>query len=284
MQVQVRFLRLCGHQTQNLLLQMRFMIAALLTAMPMLVHAQRPVCTISPAPRLCRIADNQVCPGGCVRPANCPGVITVTSTSVSTTISTTTRFRTTITSTATITNTTTLTATPTISASVITVTASASSTSSSPPPACKTEAPYANLYTFPDTKCTNTSNLQPGSSNPFVVNGLVGAPYKFNNLTYNATSKYNESSCVTLPETEGGARSLYFTVDGIPSDTFPSCTMNLYDADQCQGSPARYVRGQVNECNAAPDSTPWRSAQFKCAHTRDLCTENEVFLGTCVKY
>jgi hypothetical protein len=279
MQLQVRRFRNCTIWTQNLLSQMRFMIAALLAAMTIMADAQRPVCAISPPPNQCRIADNQVCPGGCIRPRNCPGVIAVTSTSVSTT----TRFRTTITNTATVTNTSTVTVTPTVSASVITVTVS-SSTSSTAPPSCKTEVPYANLFTFPDTKCTNTSNLQPGSSNPFVVHGLIGASYKFSNLTYNATSKYNESSCVTLPDTEGGARSLYFTVDGIPQDTFPSCTMNLYEADQCQGSPARYVRGQANKCNAAPDNIPWRSVQFKCAYTRDLCTDNEIFLGTCIKY
>lgn len=265
----------------DLLLQTRFMIAAFLAALPMLVHAQRPVCTISPPPRQCQIADNQVCPGGCVRPRNCPGVVVVTST----VISTTTRARTTITSTTTVTNTTTV--TPTISASVITVTASAS-TSSTPPPACKTEVPYANLYTFPDSKCTNTTNLQPGSSNPFVVNGLVGAPYKFSNLTYNATSKYNESSCITLPATEGGARSIYFTVDGIPEIPFPSCTMNLYKDSQCQGDgnndPYRLLSGEANQCQAAPDNGTWGSVQFKCAYRRDLCTDSEIYLGTCIKY
>jgi hypothetical protein len=175
--------------------------------------------------------------------------------------------------------------------------ASASSTSSTPPPACKTEVPYANLYTFPDSKCTNTTNLQPGSVNPFVVNGLVGAPYKFSNLTYNATSLYNESSCVTLPDTEGGARSMYFTVDGIPTRQGISCTMNLYLDSQCQGnggnSPARYRQPDANTCEAArlpgnaaglPENGPWRSAQFKCAYTRDLCTDSEIFLGICFKY
>lgn len=272
---------------------MRFTIAALLAAMTMMVHAQRPVCTISPPPNQCRIADNQVCPGGCVRPRNCPGVVVVTSTVVST--STTTRFRTTITNTATVTNTTTLTVSASLSASIITVTASASSTTSTPTPACKTEVPYANLYTFPDTKCTNTSNLQPGSSNPFVVNGLVGAPYKFGNLTYNATSKYNESSCVTLPNTEGGARSMYFTVDGIPKQQGISCTMNLYIDSQCQGdgqeSPARYLQGDEGVCEAARlpgnasgarENGPWRSVQFKCAYIRELCGDDP--LGLCNKF
>lgn len=273
------------------------MIAALLAAMTMMVQAQttttRPVCSISPAPRLCRIADNQVCPGGCVRPRNCPGVVVITSTSISTT----TRFRTTVVSTVTVTNTTTATVTPTISASVITVTASASvsSTSSTPPPACKTEVPYANVYTFPDTKCTNTSGLQPESSNPFVVNGLVGAPYKFSNLTYNATSKYNESSCVTLPDTEGGARSMYFTVDGIPIRQGITCTVNLYIDSQCQGnggnSPARYLQGDANTCEAArlpgnaagiSENGPWRSLQYKCAYLRELCGDDP--LGLCIKY
>jgi len=267
------------------------MIAALLAALPILVHAQRPVCTISPPPRQCQIADNQVCPGGCVRPRNCPGVVIITSTSTTTT----TRARTTITSTTTVTNTTTVSVTPTISASVITVTASASSTSSTPPPACKTEVPYANVYTFPDGKCTNTTNLQPGSSNPFVVNGLVGAPYKFSNLTYNATSKYNESSCVILSDAEGGARSMYFTVDGIPKQQGISCTVNLYLDSQCQGnggdSPARYLQGDANTCEAArlpgnpaglPANGPWRSVQYKCAYLRELCGDDP--LGLCIKY
>ena len=269
---------------------MKSMIATLLIAMPMLVNAQRPVCTISPPPRQCQIADNQVCPGGCVRPANCPRVITVTSTIISTT----TRARTTITATAatTITNTTTVTVTPTLSASIITVTASTSSTA---PPACKTEVPYANLYTFPDGKCTNTTNLQLGPGNPTTVNGLVGAPYKFSNLTYNATSKYNESSCVTLPDTEGGARSMYFTVDGIPTMQGISCTVNLYLDSQCQGnggdSPARYLQGDANVCEVArlpgnaeglPENGPWRSALFKCAYLRELCGDDP--LGLCNKF
>lgn len=289
MQHQVRSFGFRQPQTPNLLAQMRFMIAALLATLPMLAHAQRPVCNISPPPSQCRIADNQVCPGGCVRPRNCPGVITVTSTVVS--ISTTTRARTTITSTATVTNITTATVTPTISASVITVTASASvsSTSSTPPPACKTEVPYANLYTFPDTKCTNTSGLQPESSKPFTINGLSGAPYKFSNLTFNTTSLYNESSCVTIPDTEGGARSIYFTVDGIPENPFPSCTMNLYRDTQCIGDgnndPTRYLGGGANKCQTVPSNNgTWRSVQFKCAYRRDLCTDNEILLGTCIKY
>jgi hypothetical protein len=275
---------------------MGFVIATLLAAMPMMVHAQqqpRPVCTINPPSNQCRIADGSVCPGGCVRPRNCPGVVVVTST----VISTTTRFRTTITATATITNTATATVTPTISASVITVTASASesSTSSTAPPACKTEVPYANVYTFPDSKCTNTSNLQPESSNPFVVNGLVGAPYKFSNLTYNATTKYNESSCVTLPNTEGGARSMYFTVDGIVPRQGITCTVNLYIDSQCQGnggdSPARYLQQYANTCQAArlpgnaaglAENGPWRSVQYKCAYIRELCGDDP--LGLCIKF
>lgn len=272
---------------------MRFMIAALLAVLPMLVHAQRQVCNISPPPSQCQIANNQVCPGGCVRPRNCPGVVTVTST----TVYTTTRARTTITSFSTVTNTTTATVTSSISASVITVTASASalSISSNPPPACKTEAPYANVYAFPDSKCTNTSGLQPESSNPFVVNGLVGAPYKFSNLTYNATRKYNESSCVTLPDTEGGARSMYFTVDGIPIRQGITCTVNLYIDSQCQGngdnSPARYLQGDANTCEAArlpgnaagiSENGPWRSLQYKCAYLRELCGDDP--LGLCIKY
>jgi hypothetical protein len=265
------------------------MIAALLAAMPILVLAQRPICTISPPSRQCQIADNQVCPGGCVRPANCPRVITVTST-----LTTTTRARTTLTSTTTITNTTTTTITPTLSASIITVTASRVSTA---PPACRTEVPYANLYTFPDGKCTNTTNLQLGPGNPTTINGLVGSPFKFSNLTYNATSKYNESSCVILPGTEGGARSMYFTIDGTPRDQGISCTLNMYIDSHCQGdgneSPARYTDGNANACQVArlqgnatdlAANGPWRSAVFKCAYSRDLCTDSQIALGTCTGF
>lgn len=169
------------------------------------------------------------------------------------------------------------------SASTVTVT----ETSSSAAPTCKTEVPYANLFSFPDNECKNATNLLLGI--PLTVNGLTGPPIKFNKLTPNINTKYNESSCITLPATNGGARSIYFTVDGIPEDPFPSCTMNLYKDSQCLGDsdnndPTRFLRGGANKCQVAPDSKRWRSVQFKCAYTRDLCTDDEIFLGTCIEY
>jgi hypothetical protein len=93
--------------------------------------------------------------------------------------------------------------------------------------------PYANLFAFPDDECKNATDLLLGI--PLTANGLTGPPIKFNKLTPNVNTKYNESSCITLPATDGGARSIYFTVDGIPVDPFPSCTMNLYEDGQCLG-------------------------------------------------
>lgn len=266
---------------------MRFMIAALLAAMTMVVHAQRQVCSISPPPRSCRIGDNQVCPGGCIRRTNCP-TATSTATITNTATPVVTQSASTITSTVIITN------TATQSASTVTVTASTSSTA---PPACKTEVPYANLFTFPDNTCKNGTNFFLGNpSLPVTVKGLVGAPIKFSNLTYNASTKYNESSCTTLPTTDNGARSMYFTADGIPKQQAISCTMNLYLDNQCQGnggsSPARFTPADQGACKPArltgnaglPANGPWRSVQFKCAYVNDLCTADERFLGTCNKF
>lgn len=169
------------------------------------------------------------------------------------------------------------------SATTITVTAS---TSSTVPPACKTEVPYANLFTFPDDECKNATDLLLGV--PLTVRGLTGPPIKFNTSTPNRATRYNESSCITLPATDDGARSIYFTVDGIPEDPFPSCTMNLYRGTGCQGDgnndPVRYQRGGANKCQAAPDNVPWKSVQFKCVYRKDVCTDAQIFAGTCIKY
>lgn len=230
----------------------------------------RPLCSITPDPRDCRIG-NRVCPGGCIKPSNCPGPpVTVTSTVTSTTTSVSTSI-----------STRTQTASCSISSGI-------SSTSSAFTPACKTDVPYANLFTFPDDKCQNKTGILPDILPEY--NGLVGPPIKFSKLVFNSATNYSESSCVPLP-VEGGAKSIYFTVDGnkdVSGRGIPSCTINFYNRRACRGNPSsRYLESDTNKCIAPrPGSNqgPWRSAMFKCGYTRDLCTDNEILLGTCIKF
>ena len=157
-------------------------IATIVLALtPVLVQSQ---CTFD---RQCTIGPNQRCPTGCSRTEFC--IKTATQTLPP--------------------STRTIVQTQTASPVTVTITPSSSSTV---PPACKTEVPYANPFSFPDNECKNSTGTL-GVNVPLEYDGLVGPPLKFNTLKPNPDTKYNESSCVTLP-VKGGARSIYFTVDG----------------------------------------------------------------------
>lgn len=289
-------LRVCleHFSTSNVMLttQQLLVVTAILAAMPMLVHAQ---CNFNPG---CTIGPRQRCPTGCSRTEFCTK--TTISTSTKTLPASTTTTTKTVTKTVIQVSTITekasgsiITVTATPSASTITVTASTNS-SSTAPPQCATEVPYANLFAFPDTKCKNTTNFL--GPIPLTIGGLVSPPVKFNALIPNPEPKYNESSCMTLPTAIDLANSIYFTVDGYPKNSpFPSCTINMYKDNLCKGSDGqgtpdeRFIKNQADRCltagtNQGVPRGPWNSAQFKCAYLRDLCTENEIRFGICIKY
>jgi hypothetical protein len=236
------------------------MIAALLAAVPLLVHAQQlPLCNINRDLATCRLAAGRNCPGGCFRASDCPKT-TFTTTKTTTKLNTVTA--TPSASTITITgsgSTGTVAITATDSASTITVNATitvnstetvTASTSSSAPPSCKTEVPYANLFAFPDWECkSETGLIQNLEAN---YSGLVGPQIKFNTLIFNNVTNYNESACIDLLPAMNGARSVYYTIDGYPKErSFPDCSMNLYNGRQCSGNPeSSYFYGGTDSCKA----------------------------------
>jgi hypothetical protein len=255
------------------------MIAALLAAVPLFVHAQQlPLCNINRDLGTCRLAPGRNCPGGCIRPSACP---TSTVTSTKTTTKTTTKVNT-VTATR---SAGTITITGSGSASTITVnstTTVTASTNSSAPPSCKTEAPYANLFAFPDWECKNETDLI--LNLPARFDGLVGPQIKFNTLAPNLVTKYNESACTDLLPSKNGARSVYFTLDGYPKqEPFPGCTMDFYTGQKCSGDPeSRLSFGDLDSCRPiARNQGSWKSVQFKCAYIQDVCTDNQILLGTC---
>lgn len=230
--------------------------AAVLAIAPTLVRGQ---CNFNPR---CTIGPNQRCPTGCSRTEFCTKTATKTLSASTRTV------------------TQTQTQIQTGSPITVTITPSSSSTTA---PACKTEVPYANLFAFPDDACKNSTDLL---GIPLEDDGLVGPPTKFNTLIRNPETKYNESSCVVLPVEDGGARSIYFTVDGISGPPYASCTINLFENSDCSGNADRRSLPQgADKCLAArTNQGPWKSALYKCGYLSELCTPNEIYLRTCIKY
>jgi hypothetical protein len=137
------------------------------------------------------------------------------------------------------------------------------------------------LFPFPDWECKNETGLIQNLEANY--SGLVGPQIKFDTLTFNPATNYNESACIDLLPASNGARSIYYTTDGYPKEgPSPSCSMNLYTGRQCSGNPeSSYFDGGDDSCKAiGKNKGSWRSVRFKCDYPRE-CTADEIFSGIC---